>query len=275
MRRVIIVLADGLRPDAITPTIMPALHTLSDEFTLALHATTVRPSTTVAALTSLATGLAPATHGFTEPGLGFLRRLARLRPVARELGRAGHPTQIVAHTVSRVERTVVQTLSGAAGIAALTTSGNEARQVATAARDVAQAQARGVTFVYLNDCDVAGHRHGWMSDAYTRAAARVDGAIGLLSAFVGDSLVVVLADHGGGGVTPTDHHEPHPTNDRIPFVLAGPTVTRRHQLTRAVSLLDLPPTLLWWFGLEVPETYEGRILTEAFVRTAAAAEVAA
>jgi hypothetical protein len=26
-------------------------------------------------------------------------------------------------------------------------------------------------------------------------------------------------------------------------------------------------TLLWWFGLEVPAAYEGRVLTQAFTRT--------
>ena len=52
-------------------------------------------------------------------------------------------------------------------------------------------------------------------------------------------------------------------------------MTRRHQLTRPVSLLDLPPTLLWWFGLEIPETYEGRALTEAFAPVRGPAEVAA
>ncbi len=54
MRRVVLVLADGLRPDAITPGIMPSLDALGSAFTIALHARTVRPSTTVAALASLA-----------------------------------------------------------------------------------------------------------------------------------------------------------------------------------------------------------------------------
>src|SRR5688572_19504863 len=115
MRRVVIVLADGLRPDAITPSHMPSLDALSREYTMALRARTVRPSTTVAALTSLATGLAPQTHGFTEPGLAFLSRLTQLRPVARELARAGVPSTIVAHALPVVERSVVGALATAAG----------------------------------------------------------------------------------------------------------------------------------------------------------------
>jgi predicted AlkP superfamily pyrophosphatase or phosphodiesterase len=275
MRRVVFVLADGLRPDAITPSRMPSLEALGSAYTLALHATTVRPSTTVAALTSLATGLSPATHGFTEPGLGFLRRLAQLRPAARELGRAGHATEIVAGDLTPIERNIGGALVGAAGIARLTAGGRCASDVAQVGLAIARTHSRGVVFVYLNDCDRAGHEHGWMSDPYLAAAAQVDAAIGALAALAEDSLFIVTADHGGGGVTSNDHGEPHPTNDRIPLVLAGPAVTRRHQLTRAVSILDLPPTLLWWFGLEVPASYEGRVLSEAFVRAADSAEVAA
>lgn len=275
MRRVVIVLADGLRPDAISPSRMPSLDALGAEYTLALHATTVRPSTTVAALTSLATGLAPQSHGFTEPGLAFLRRLARLRPVARELGRAGHRTEIVAQELAPVERSIAAALTGAAGIAKLTGSGHNARAVAAAALEIARAEPRGLVFVYLNDCDRAGHQHGWMSQAYLAAAAEVDAGIGILAELVGASLFIVTADHGGGGVTEHDHHEPHPVNDRIPLVLAGPTVTRRHQLTRHASLLDLPPTILSWFGLAVPPTYEGRVLAEAFVRRAGPAKAEA
>ena len=275
MRRVVVVLADGLRPDAITPSHMPSLDALSREYTMALRARTVRPSTTVAALTSLATGLAPQTHGFTEPGLAFLKRLTQLKPVARELARAGHPCTIVAHELARVERSVVGALASAAGIGRLTGRGRGAREVAVAAHEALAAQQHGVVFAYLNECDVTGHRAGWMSDDYLAAASEVDAAIGMLADVADDSLFIVLADHGGGGVNPRDHGEPHPVNDHIPFVLAGPAVTRRHQLTRAVSLLDLPPTLLWWFGVDIPVSYEGRVLSEAFAPVPGAAEVAA
>lgn len=275
MRRVVLVLADGLRPDAITPSRMPSLDALGGEYTLALHAKTVRPSTTVAALTSLATGLAPQTHGFTEPGLAFLSRLMQLRPIGRELGRAGHRTTIVSHELNVVERSVLGALATAAGLSKPAGRGHGAREVAVGAHEALAAQQDGVVFVYLNDCDQAGHRSGWMSDDYLAAASEVDAAIGLLADLADDSLFIVVADHGGGGVTPRDHHEPHPVNDHIPLVLAGPSVTRRHQLTRAVSLLDLPPTLLWWFGLEIPPSYEGRVLAEAFAPVPGAAEVAA
>jgi len=52
---------------------------------------------------------------------------------------------------------------------------------------------------------------------------------------------------------------------------AAAQTTRRHQLTRGVSLLDVPPTVLWWSGVEVPAGYEGRVLSQAFTRVPEAA----
>lgn len=59
MARCLIVLADGLRPDAITHRTAPELMQLAHRSARAAQAVTVRPSLTVAALTSLATGVAP------------------------------------------------------------------------------------------------------------------------------------------------------------------------------------------------------------------------
>jgi arylsulfatase A-like enzyme len=121
--------------------------------------------------------------------------------------------------------------------------------------------------VYLPDCDEAGHAHGWMSAPYLEAAAELDAAIGRLSARVEDALLIIVADHGGGGVLATEHHHPHPVNERIPLVLAGPGVAREHRLEGPVSLLDVSATVLWWFGVPVPDSYEGRPLLEAFAPT--------
>lgn len=272
MRRVVLVLADGLRPDAITPTDMPSLDTLGRQYTTALRATTVRPSRTVAALASLATGVAPATHGLIEPGLGFLKRLPSLRPLARELSRGGVASQVIASELLPGQRTVLWALTKAAGLGRYRSAGLRAREVARATLTNVLGQDDGVTFVYLNDCDQAGHAHGWMSPQYRAAAAEIDAAIGVLADLTEHSLLIVMADHGGGGVSTHDHAEPHPANDHIPLILAGPDVTRRHQLTRHISLLDIPPTVLWWYGLEVPVVYEGRVLTQAFTRAVQPAE---
>ena len=123
----------------------------------------------------------------------------------------------------------------------------------------------GLAFVYVNDCDRAGHAEGWMSPAYLAAVRDVDAAMTELRSLARDSLLVVLSDHGGGGVAPTDHDAPHLVNDRIPLILAGPQIRRRHVLPHPASLLDVPPTALWWLGADVPSSYEGHVLRDAFV----------
>jgi predicted AlkP superfamily phosphohydrolase/phosphomutase len=47
------------------------------------------------------------------------------------------------------------------------------------------------------------------------------------------------------------------------LVMSGPGVREGVKLGD-VSLLDVPPTILWALGLEVPEEMDGRVLTEAF-----------
>ena len=264
MRRVTLILADGLRPDAVTAGRMPSLCSLGWRYTRAANATTVRPSATVSALASLATGVPPDTHGLVQPGLEFLSGLGRLRPLGRELWRNGFATTVVAGDMSIAARAVTRTLAAAAGVRHLITEGRRARETAAAAAEILGEGDAGLTMIYLADCDRAGHAFGWMSGPYLAAASEVDAAISLVAGAAGDHLLIILADHGGGGVHATEHDEPHPLNDGIPLVLAGPTVRRAMVITRPASLLDVPATILWSLDLPVPSSYEGRVIHEAF-----------
>jgi hypothetical protein len=250
---------------------MPSLDALGEAFTRASDARTIRPSTTVAALASLATGIGPRTHRLIEPGLGFLPRLRTLCPVARVLARSGIPVDVVTPDLGRAAQPVARALAATAGARRLVAAGKRARETAVKARRLLSEPDERLLFLYLPDCDRAGHAHGWMSDPYLEAAAEVDAAIGALASWTEEVTFIVTADHGGGGVHSHEHDEAHPLNDSIPLVLAGPGVARRHQLTRPVSLLDLPATILWWFGVDVPGCYEGRPITEAFQRSVAVA----
>lgn len=270
-RRVVVVLADGLRPDAVTPRVTPHLHALARRYTHAANASTVRPSVTVAALGSLATGVGPETHGLIEPGLGFLSRMHRLHPLGDELHRIGHDIAVVLPEMRRFSRPLVGALARAASIGKLVTGGNTARSLARTARQVLSEISHGLIVLYLADCDGAGHAHGWMSEPYLAAAAGVDAAVSEVAPLARSDLLIVLSDHGGGGIDPRDHDHPHPTNSRIPLVLAGASVRRATVLRGPVSLLDVPPTILWALGAAIPGSYEGRVLREVFAEPSMAA----
>ncbi len=265
MPRCVVVLIDGLRPDAISPGLAPTLSALGDDYMRAARATTVRPSVTVAALASLATGVDPDTHGLVQPGLGFLTGLRRLRPLPTELARYGFRTTIVAGVEGVAARQIGRALSACAGVSRMITTDPDAAQVVSAAIDQLARPADELLFVYLSDCDRAGHASGWMSEEYCSALRRVDAAVGALTSRLGDDTLIVMSDHGGGGLEPREHDRPHPLNERIPLIMAGHRVRRGLVIQREVLLLDVPPTVMAVLGVPIPAEYEGEALVEALL----------
>jgi hypothetical protein len=265
--RILVLVIDGLRPDAITREHMPNLTAFSERAWQPPVASTVCPSITVAALSSLGTGVSPETHGLIDPSLDSLARVRQLRPLPAELARLGVRTSVVAGELLPSTRFLVGGLLKLGGVERLIASGTQPRRVAEAMAEELRA-SRGRRFVlgYVRDTDVAGHAWGWMSEAYLTAARAVDRGLGVLNELAEEpgTLVIVTADHGGGGVLPSDHDHPHPINETIPLLVGGLGVRTRAASTSGATLLDVPPTVLSAFGGNPPAQWQGRVLSEAF-----------
>ncbi len=272
--KVVLVILDGLRPDAVRPDVMPSLTALGHRYWRAVHAVTVEPSVTVAALTSLATGVAPSTHGLIEPGFRTLGMFSGLTLLPNHLRRHDRQVSIITTDLSRGAYILARTLLGIAGAVDLLPGGDTPATVAeVAVREVIR-RGPGLSVVYLNDCDQAGHAEMWMSPLYLEAAARLDRGVQRLAELAAreDTLLIFTADHGGGGIVPDDHDGNHPLNLRIPLILAARGLRDRTVSQHPASLLDIPPTILAALGVPVPASYQGRALTEAFAaRTQAVA----
>jgi predicted AlkP superfamily pyrophosphatase or phosphodiesterase len=270
--KVVLVVLDGLRPDAVTPEVMPALHALGARHWQAAHAVTVSPSVTVAALTSLASGVGPSTHGLIEPGFRTLGMFSGLTLLPTHLRRHDRQVTVLTSDLPRGPYILARTLLGIAGAVDLVPGGDTPAAVAdVAVREVIR-RGPGLSVVYLNDCDKAGHAEMWMSPLYLEAAARLDRGVAHLTELAdrNDTLMIVTADHGGGGIVPNDHDGDHPLNLRIPLILAGRTVRQGVRSQTPTHLLDIPPTILSAFGIPIPKSYQGRVLTEAFAAEAQA-----
>jgi len=272
IRRVVLLIIDGLRPEAVSPTYMPSLATLAAS-AWSCEGRTVRPSVTVAALVSLATGVPPDRHGMVEARLPDLGTLLGVRPLPVVLKRYGHLTRIVTGPLPTPHRVLGRTLLGLAGVGNLVMAPLKPRELARLGEREHTRLPTSLTIVYLNECDRAGHREGWMSRPYLEAARAADGAVSVLSGAIlerDDALLLVTADHGGGGVAATDHDMPHPVNDTIPMVAAGAHVVPGRG-PAGVSLLDLPPTILRALEVPIPRSYSGRALNLFEAETAAVA----
>lgn len=147
--------------------------------------------------------------------------------------------------------------------------GAGADDILDSAQDRLAAQHRGLIFLHWPDADRVGHDHGWMSPQYRDAALTLDRALERLIATVeddSDTLIIALADHGGGGVDPKDHMSEHPYDRTIPIFITGGGVVPGG-LGTGLTLVDIPATILWALGIGRPSSYTGTPITRIFDRT--------
>jgi arylsulfatase A-like enzyme len=265
-RRVVVVILDGLRPDAIDRFGLSYLARLIAGGASSSCATTVTPSVTAAALTSLMTGVSPQTHGLASDRVFIPKTRAGIVPLPEYLARRGIPSTAFMTEVPALFRGIAARIGRRLGLNGLFTTGKSAADVLAAARATLRQQKRGLIVLHWPDADRAGHAHGWMTPQYAAGCRRLDVCLRMLASSISDpdTLLIALADHGGGGAKPKDHESHHPLDQTIPVVLSGAGVARGELLE--TSLLDVPATILHALGVDVPEWYEGRVLYEAFAR---------
>jgi len=263
VQRVVIVVLDGLRADAIDAFALPTLTRLrcTSAYTTAV---TIEPSVTWAAMTTLMTGVPPAVHGVVSDSIHMPRPRGTIHPLAATLAERRLPTSAVLARIPVIFRGVASAIGRRLGVGHLRFVGEGAADILESARDRLATQRRGLVLLHWPDADAAGHDHGWMSPEYAAAAVTLDRELAKLLDIVHadpDTLLIALADHGGGGVNPKDHESDHPHDRLIPLVFTGAGVLPGEMRMHA-SLLDVPATVLWALGVERPSSYQGTPLTE-------------
>jgi predicted AlkP superfamily pyrophosphatase or phosphodiesterase len=271
--RVIIVVLDGLRPDAVATFGLDHLAALAARSAHTYAARTVTPSVTACAMSSLFTGASPERHGMRSDKFGVPRPTGQIDPLPKVL--ATHGLTATAHMAQLpwLYRGLGRKIASMLGVQYAGFHGHYCTSILEGALPTIRARSTALTLMHWPDADRAGHKHAWMSREYGIAARRMDSALGALVREVeGDegTLLIALADHGGGAVNPKHHMSDHPTDHTIPLVIAGPRVTPG-VLPTGVSLLDVPPTALWALGIDIPESYAGQPIRAAFARALAAA----
>lgn len=274
-KRVVVVVLDGLRPDAIERFGLDHLAEIADCGAWSLDATTVSPSITVAAMTSLLTGVKPTTHGLQSDYVFVPRKRPGIVTLPEHLARHGVKSTAFMAEVPALFKGIATRVGRRLGFSSLNLAGKSASEVLNQACLSLAGQRRGLVVMHWPDADRAGHAHGWMSAQYGAACRQLDVELQTLSTVVcdDDTMCIALADHGGGGTNPRDHESEHPHDRTIPLLFWGAGV-RRTQL-RSASILDVAPTIAHALGIRVPQSFEGRVLREAFVMHSAAEPAAA
>lgn len=252
--RVILILVDGMRPDALAQN--PAAQKLAGKATYTFAGQTVYPSVTLPCHMSLFHSVDPDRHGTTtntympqvRPVSGLFDVLAAGKKRCamfydweqlRDLGRPGSLAKSVFLSLGDY---------GSQKADDLLTDG---------AAECLRKENMDFLFLYLGAPDVFGHDHGWMSPEYmqglTDAWKNIDR---ILEAKADDDIVLVTADHGGHGRT---HGTTLKEDMEIPFFILGPGIESGKELTKC-NIKDIAPTVLKLFALEAPAEWEGRPL---------------
>lgn len=275
--RVIVVIVDGLRADAIPLYRLRALERLAAQGAATMTARTVTPSVTAAAMTSLLTGVSPQVHGMVSERFGIPRRTESLEPLPGWLRRHGVPTfgfmAALPFGFRGIGRRIARHLD-----ATISFGGGGGSAILDGMLASLERHRRGFWLGHWPDADVVGHREGWLSPAYWRVSRELDRAVARLVRETGllhdpETVLIVAADHGGGGRRSHHHDSGHPLDTRIPLIVTGGGVVPG-PLVAPCSLLDISATVPWLLGAGVPEGYQGRVLAEAFRTTMAPATVA-
>jgi hypothetical protein len=142
------------------------------------------------------------------------------------------------------------------------------RLIDTLEREAARPGYYWLHYLDSHDPFLAGGRGGTKFNRYLRALRVVDGFVGEVRAAIvrlgleSRVLLFVTSDHGEAfGEHGSKFHGDTLYDEllRVPLVAVGPGVVAR-EVDTAVSLIDLGPTLLDWFGVDTPASFMGESL---------------
>jgi predicted AlkP superfamily pyrophosphatase or phosphodiesterase len=257
MKKVVLFLVDGMRPDGLVQARTPVLDKLMEEGAYTLTAQTVMPSVTLPCHMSLFHSVLPERHGVTTntytpqvrpvPGLFEVIHLAELKAAAfyswdelRDISRPGS-----LHTVFHLKDS--QDPDGPGDTALM-----------NLAREWLRVNEFDFAYVYLGFTDNVGHKYGWMSEKYLQAISQADECIGrVLGILPKDTTILVTSDHGGHDQT---HGTPSAEDMTIPLIVQREGLIG--QLKDGISILDIAPTIVKLLGLKAPKEWVGKSIVE-------------
>ncbi|MFP4107234.1 MAG: alkaline phosphatase family protein, partial [Phycisphaerae bacterium] len=254
---VVLLLIDGLRPDALQQADTPHIDRLMSTGSYTLQARSVVPALTLPCMTSICFSAEPAEHGVPtnrtarhDPSAPGIFDWLYAQGLATAMFHNWAPLKRLGHHTSFCQRTYVPNGKKPE------TDGRLARLAA------AHLQQEDVAFalVYLGVTDEMAHAHGFLSRPYMDAIERADEAVGVVLEGIGRSVhadrtaVFVAADHGGHDKT----HDGSVEEDlRVPLIVSGSGIPTG-PIEQEVSIIDIAPTVTNVLGLEPPPDWRGR-----------------
>ncbi len=259
--KAILILADGMRPDALEACGNPYAMELYARSAHTMQARTVMPSVTLPCHMSLFHSVTPQRHGILSNVY-----VPQVRPVTG-----------ICEVLCRADKTCatytnwneLRDLSWPAALEEYVFIGGLRTGYDYANRAVADAAIAGINrfapdflFVYLGYPDVMGHAHGWMGKEYLDSVAQCFDCIHKIMDMLPEEYTAfVTADHGGHDRI---HGTELPEDMTIPLLVYNPHLAPE-EITDA-SILDIAPTITSLLGVAPDKEWEGHVLPLSYTR---------
>lgn len=239
--KVVLILVDGMRPDAVLTCENSYLRDLRAEATHCFSTDTVFPSVTLPCHTSLFLGVDPTRHGITtnfwmppvRPIDGIFEVVNRVGKKCamfcnwqqlRDLGRPDSMSMAYLYRQSQDTQTEWA---------------NEDRMTEMTI-DYIKSEEPDFIFLYLGCVDEVGHRTGWMNEEYLQTVSHAGECIKrVVDSLPENYQVIITADHGGHD---RSHGTEMPEDMTIPLLCIGTAFEKGKALEKA-NIKDIAPTI--------------------------------
>ena len=257
--KVVLILADGMRPDAITN--IEFAKNLFEKSSYTLMAQTVMPSVTLPCHMSLFHSVDPSRHGTTTNT--YTPQVRPIKGLCEILNGAGKRCAFFYDWEELRDLSRPSSLTYSCFIRGGSERRGEMGYISAdnfltdSAIEHLKKCDVDFTFLYMGSPDDAGHRSGWMGEEYINAVNNCWRNIEKVISSLSDEYVfIITADHGG-------HDRLHGTDlaedMNIPMILYGAPFDRGAEL-KAVNIKDIAPTVAKLLGASSDEEWEGQSL---------------
>ena len=249
--KVLLILVDGMRSDALKN--VKAAQDIIQKSSYTMNARTVMPSVTLPCHMSLFHSVDPSRHGTTtnlyapqvRPVKGLCEVLAEHHKKSaffyswEELRDLSRPNSLSFSYFCKSRDVGYDKVNDTVSLAAI---------------DFLTSHDIDFAFLYLEYPDAAGHKNGWMSDAYQEAVENSWQNIArVMNSLPKDYTVIITSDHGGHDRI---HGTDFPEDMTIPVILHGEGF-EAGRILENVSIKDLAPTIVKLLGAEADGEWEG------------------
>ncbi len=253
MKKVILILVDGMRPDGLKGCGHPFAEEILTHSVHDLAATTVMPSVTLPCHMSLFHSVTPERHGILSNT--YVPQVRPVKGLCEVLRAAGKTSSFYYNWEELRDLTRPDSLASANFVSGHIYGYEEANPRVTQA--LLDSMGRGGTdfsFLYLGWTDAAGHGYGWMGEEYLRAVrGSFDCIESVCRAADEDTLVILTADHGGHG---RSHGSDMPEDMTIPILFWNPGFAPRE--ISGTNIVDIAPTVTETLGIAPDPEWEGK-----------------